>query len=314
MTASGNKPKIIVVCGPTAIGKTAVGIALAEKCGGEIISADSMQVYKYMNIGTAKPTPQERARIPHHLVDVVEPDAHFDAVRYASMARKTAMDICRRHRVPIIVGGTGLYIKALLHGLFPARPIDAQIRERLQTEAAAHGSGVLHARLARIDPEAAAKLHPNDTYRIVRALETMETTGKSITLYHRQHGFADAPFDSLKIGLHMNRQQLYKRINQRVDLMLAAGLLAEVKALLDRGYSGALPSMRSIGYQHMLGYIEKRLAWEEAVRTLKRDTRRYAKRQLTWFGADPDIIWQDPEQLDEITTILSKFLAAGQKK
>jgi len=313
MTTHPDKPKIIIICGPTAIGKTTVGIELAESFGGEIVSADSMQVYKHMAIGTAKPSPEEVARVSHHLIDVVEPDEPFDAQQYSAMARATVLNLCNRGKVPFVVGGTGLYIKALLHGLFPSQTADSQVRKRLKTEAAEHGSGILHARLAQIDPETAARLHPNDTYRILRALETVVTTGMSISQYHREHAFSDEPFESLKIGLQIDRPKLYDRINQRVDLMLAAGLIDEVKGLLDMGYPGSLKSMQSIGYQHMVDFIEKRLEWEEAVRTLKRDTRRFAKRQLTWFGADPDIIWKAPGQLDELRAIIRKFLKAGEK-
>ena len=170
MTTHRDKPKIIVICGPTAIGKTTVGIELADRFGGEIVNADSMQVYKHMDIGTAKPTPQELARVSHHLIDVAEPDEPFDAVRFSTMARETTLDLYNQGKVPFIVGGTGLYIKALLHGLFPSQPVDPQIRERLKTQADEHGSGILHARLEQIDPETAARLHPNDTYRILRAL------------------------------------------------------------------------------------------------------------------------------------------------
>lgn len=310
MTTHRNKPKIVVIGGPTAIGKTTVGIELAEKFGGEIVSADSMQVYKRMDIGTAKPTPEEVARVSHHLIDVVEPDEPFDAVQYSTLARETVLDLDNRGKIPFIVGGTGLYIKALLHGLYPSQPVDPQIRERLKAEADEHGCEILHARLQQIDPETATRLHPNDTYRILRALETVESTGMSISQHHREHGFSDAPFESLKIGLQMDRQQLYDRINRRVDLMLENGLLDEVKGLLDRGYTASLKSMQSIGYHHMTDYIEKRLEWDEAVRTLKRDTRRFAKRQLTWFRADPDIIWKEPGQLDEMSATTGKFLSA----
>ena len=304
------KSKIVVVCGPTAIGKTTVGIELAEKFGSEIISADSMQIYKRMDIGTAKPTPEEVARVSHHLIDVVEPDKPFDAVQYSKMAREIIRAFHNQGKIPFVVGGTGLYIKALLHGLYPSQTIDPAVRERLKTEADKFGSGSMHARLNEIDPETAARLHPNDTYRILRALETVETTGQPISQHHREHGFSDTPYNSLKIGLHMERQQLYERINLRVDIMLANGLVDEVKRLLDMGYSRELKSMQSIGYHHMVEYIQNRLEWDEAVRTLKRDTRRFAKRQFTWFRADPDIIWKEPQQLDEMITITRSFIEA----
>lgn len=310
MNPHSEKPKIIVICGPTAIGKTTVGIELAERFESEIISADSMQVYKRMDIGTAKPTPRELARVSHHLIDVVEPDESFDAVQYSKLAREKILEFHNQGKIPFVVGGTGLYIKALLHGLYPSQSIDPAIRERLKAEADEHGSAGIHARLKEIDPETAARLHPNDTYRILRALETAETTGQPISQHHREHGFSDTPYDSLKIGLHMDRQQLYERINQRVDLMLANGLIDEVKGLLNMGYSGSLKSMQSIGYHHMVEYIQNRLDWEEAVRTLKRDTRRFAKRQLTWFRADPAIVWKEPGQLAEMLATTRAFIKA----
>ena len=231
----GNKPRVIVICGPTATGKTAAGIALARALGGEIISADSMQVYRRMDIGTAKPTAAERAAVAHHLIDVVDPDEPFDAARYAAQARAEVLALHRRGAVPVIVGGTGLYIKALLHGLFRSDAGDPAVRRRLAAEAETGGIRELHARLAACDPESARRLHPNDTARILRALEVFEVTGRSISGFHREHRFAEAPFDALQIGLHLDRDVLYERIDCRVDAMLAAGLEDEVRGLLCRG-------------------------------------------------------------------------------
>jgi len=224
MVSPTNKPKVIVICGPTGIGKTSVGIRLAEKLGGEIISADSMQIFRYMDIGTAKPTADEQNRVIHHLIDIVDPDEDFDAVRFAEIARDRVMQLHHRGVMPVVVGGTGLYIKALLQGLFQSNPVDPQIRERLSQEAAENGSISLHDRLKQVDPDTANRLHPNDAYRIIRALETIESTGRSITEHHQDHGFADEPFHALKIGLQMDRQKLYDRIDQRVNLMIDAGL------------------------------------------------------------------------------------------
>jgi len=308
MVSLSPKPKVIVICGATGIGKTSVGIALAQKFGAEVVSADSMQIYRYMDIGTAKPTPAELAQAPHHMIDIVDPDENYDAVRFARQARVRIAEIIGRGRIPFIVGGTGLYIKALLHGLFQAESVDSQIRDRLRQEADEKGSQVLHERLQELDPATAGRLHPNDSYRIIRALETIKSTGKSISELHREHGFVDDPFDALKIGLQMDRQKLYDRIDQRVDLMIEAGLVDEVKKLLEMGYTAELKSMQSIGYRHVVEFFEEKLPWDECLRTLKRDTRRFAKRQFTWFGADQQIRWYAPDQPNEIAGLVEGFL------
>jgi tRNA dimethylallyltransferase len=300
MVSAKEKPKVIVICGPTGIGKTSVGIELAEMFGGEIISADSMQIYRYMDIGTAKPTADEQSRIPHHLIDLVDPDGDFDAAAFAQMAREKVMQLHHRRIMPFVVGGTGLYIKALLQGLFHSNPVDPAIRERLTNEAAENGGKSLYDRLQQVDPDTADRLHLNDTYRIIRALETVESSGKSISEHHQDHGFKDEPFDALKMALQMDRPALYDRIDRRVDLMIEAGLVAEVKKLLEMGYPADLKSMQSIGYRHVADFLEGRLPWDECVRTLKRDTRRFAKRQLTWFGADHQIQWYEPDQLKDM--------------
>ena len=308
MVSATEKPKIVVICGPTGIGKTAVGIELAEKLGGEIINADSMQIYRYMDIGTAKPTAAEQGRVRHHMIDIVDPDEDFDAVGFARMAREKVTQLHQKGVCPVVAGGTGLYIKALLQGLFHSNPVDPEIRNRLNQEAAESGSSHLHERLQQVDPDTADRLHPNDTYRIIRALETIESTGRSISEHHQDHGFKDEPFNALKIGLQMDRRMLYDRIDRRVDLMIEAGLAEEVKSLLDRGYAGDLKSMQSIGYRHMVDVLNGRVPWEECIRTLKRDTRRFAKRQFTWFGADPTIAWYQPGELKLITRLVLDFV------
>ena len=309
MNSASQKPKVIVICGATGIGKTSVGIELAERFGGEIVSADSMQIYRYMDIGTAKPTPAELAQVPHHMIDIVDPAEDYDAVQFSRQARDRVAEIAKRVRLPLIVGGTGLYIKALLHGLFQSKPVDPQIRNRLKQEAEENGSGLLYERLKKIDPAAAGRIHPNDSYRIIRALETIESSGKTISEHHQDHGFADDPFIALKIGLQMDRQKLYARIDQRVDLMIEAGLNKEVTKLLEMGYTAELKSMQSIGYRHVVEFLDKKLPWDECVRTLKRDTRRFAKRQFTWFGADQQIQWYAPDQLNAIARLVEEFLA-----
>jgi len=310
MNSSDPKLKIVIICGATGIGKSSVGIELAEKLGGEIISADSMQIYRYMDIGTAKPTPAELERIVHHLIDIVDPDEEYDAVRFSKQARERIAEIGGRGLLPIVVGGTGLYIKALLHGLFQSKPVDPRVRNRLRQDAEEKGSIFLYERLQAIDPASADRLHPNDTYRIIRALETIETTGQSISDLHQDHGFEDDPYTALKIGLQMDRGKLYERIDQRVDLMIGAGLVDEVKKLLDMGCTPELKSMQSIGYRHVAEFLQDNLPWDECVRTLKRDTRRFAKRQFTWFGADPQINWYAPDQLQDIVGSVKNFLTS----
>ena len=308
MNSATVKPKIIIICGPTGIGKTAAAIDVAQHFNGQIVGADSRQIYKYMNIGTAKPTAEEQARVVHHMVDIVEPEEGFDAAQYAEQARAKIIELAEKQIRPFVVGGTGLYIKALLYGLFDAQVSDPEVRQRLKKEADAHGIEFLYERLSRLDPETAKRLHPNDTYRILRALEVADSTGQAISTHHQKHGFLEQPFQSLRIGLCMDRAVLYDRINQRVDAMMSAGFLDEVKGLLAKGYAADLRSMQSIGYRHMVDYIEDRLSWEECVRTIKRDHRRYAKRQLTWFGADSEIIWKTPGQVEEIKLLVEKFI------
>jgi tRNA dimethylallyltransferase len=303
-----DKPKIVVICGPTGVGKTSAAIDVASAFNGEIINADSMQIYKYMDIGTAKPTPEEQARIPHHLIDIVEPDEHFDAAMFAKTAHKKIAELCKNNILPFVVGGTGFYIKSLTQGLFESRASDSDIRRELKAEAAEKGTGFLHAQLSQYDPEAANRLHPNDTFRIIRAIEIYKTTGKRISEHHQEHGFTDTRFHVLKIGLSIEREHLYDRINARTDAMMNAGFVEEVRGLLDRNYSEELKSMQSIGYRHIIELIRERVSYDEAVRTLKRDTRRYAKRQMTWFKADPDVIWAAPGQTEYVCSLVKQYL------
>ena len=301
------KSKIIIICGPTGIGKTSVAIKMAKLFSGEIISADSMQIYRYMNIGTAKPSIAEQTAVLHHMIDIVNPDEHFDAADFAAKARSIIAELSKRDILPFIAGGTGFYIKALLHGLFRARPADQNILKKLKGEAVKFGSSALHSRLEKVDPDAANKIHPNDTFRIVRALETFESTGKKISVYQKKHNFEENLFDVLKIGLEVDRKLLYERINKRAELMLKSGFVDEVRELLDKGYHENLKAMQSIGYRHLIEFIREKSSWEETVRLFKRDTRRYAKRQLTWFKADPEIIWLDPDETDNAAILIEDF-------
>ena len=305
------KPKIVVICGPTGVGKTSVGIALAELFGGEIVGADSMQIYRHMDIGTAKPTPDEQARVFHHLVDVANPDEPYDAAKYADSAGKAVDEILEKGKLPIVVGGTGFYIKTLIHGIFHPGQSDSATRERLKNEAAGLGIRRLHARLGKYDPEIAEKLHPNDAYRIIRALEVFESTGTPISKSQDAHGFSQTRYNALKICLSTDRQTLYERIDARTEQMMAEGFVDEVRRLLDMGYSRDLRPMQSIGYRHIIEFLEGKTLWDETVRILKRDTRRYAKRQLTWFRADPNMNWAHPNDFGSIREWVEKFLIAA---
>lgn len=305
------KPALIIIAGPTGAGKTDVAIELAEQFGAEIISADSMQVYRYMDIGTAKPSKEQRARVGHHLIDVADPDEDFSAARFRRMAGTAISRLHQEGRPIFVAGGTGLYIKALTRGLFGGKEHDPAVREQLRKEAKSLGLELLYERLQGVDPETAQRIGPNDRYRIIRALEVHLVTGKAISDHHKAHGFHRVRYRTLKIGLGADRETLYSRIDGRVELMLKSGLVDEVKWLLAHGYHSGLKSMRSIGYRHVADYLEGRLSWEETVRLFKRDTRRYAKRQLTWFRADPEIIWMDPEENGRMRVEIDSFLSAG---
>lgn len=299
---------IIVICGATATGKTAAAIDVAEQVDGEIVNADSVQVYRYLDIGAAKPTAAEQARVRHHLVDVVDPDEAFDAAAFARLGRRAVADIAARGKVPIVAGGTGLYIKALLGGLARRAASDPAVRRRLQHDLAENGPAALHARLAQIDPPTAARVHPHDAVRILRALEVFAATGQPLSAHHRAHRFGDAPFAAFSIGLDVPREMLYERIEQRVEAMVARGLEEEVRRLLARGYGPDLKPMQSLGYRHMAALVAGRIDRQEAVRTLKRDTRRFAKRQLTWFRANRQIRWVAPADIPSLLPEIEAFL------
>jgi len=302
------KPRMIVICGPTGLGKTGLAIELAPSFRAEIISADSMQVYRYMDIGTAKATQQEQKCVRHHMIDILNPDEPFDAARYAIMARRIIANLHHKGVVPMVVGGTGFYIRALLYGLFQSRPTDPSIRKRLSEEVKRCGLPAFYRKLTIRDPDAAANIHPNDEFRIIRALEVMETTGEKLSSLHSAHRFSDIPYKVLMIGLNMDRAILYQGINRRTEEMVKKGLLGEVRSLLSKGYDSNIKAMQSIGYRHMVEFIEGRLTWDEAVRTLKRDTRRYAKRQLTWFRKDENVVWESPENVTAIRNRIEAFL------
>ena len=308
MTEPAARPGLVVICGPTGAGKTRFAIDLARRFEGEIVGADSMQIYRRMDIGTAKPTPAEQAAARHHMIDIVDPDEEFDAAAYAAMATDIVDQIGRRGRSVFVVGGTGFYIKALIYGLFEPGPSDPAVRRRLNRQAVDAGAPALHRRLAAVDPVAAGKIHPNDTYRIVRALEVHAVTGQPLSLIQQRHGFRRPRFDVLEIGLSWPRPVLYERINQRVDAMLAQGFLEEVRQLLTAGYPAALKSMQSLGYRHLAAVVDGQASLDDAVATLKRDHRRYAKRQLTWFGARAGMHWLTPAQSSAAVDLIQEFL------
>jgi tRNA dimethylallyltransferase len=301
------KDKIVIVCGPTGAGKTGFAIDLARRRGGEIIGADSMQIYRSMDIGTAKPTPAEQASAAHHMIDIVDPDEAFDAAAYAQMATACIRTVRERGRIAFVVGGTGFYIKSLMYGLFDAGPSDPKIREQLNRQAEQEGNSALHRQLAAIDPGAADRIHVNDTYRIVRALEVHALTGEPLSVYRQRHGVRDANFDALEIGLSWPREMLYDRINRRVDMMMDQGFVDEVRRLLQRGYHRDLKSMQSLGYRHLAAVVEDGAPMEDAVATLKRDHRRYAKRQLTWFRRQSRTHWLTPDQTDAAENLIQDF-------
>lgn len=301
------KTKVVVITGPTASGKTSLAIGLAQHFGGEIANADSMQVYRGMDVGTSKPTPTERRGIPHYLLDVVNPDEHFDAAKYRSLAVPLLREIAARRKVCFVVGGTGLYIKSLLGGLLECPPADSGLRDALRRTWGEHGHMHLFERLKTIDPESARKIHPHDKVRVIRALEIARLTGQHFSSLARRHGFKDRSFDALKICMQVNRQQLYGRINQRCLDMIEAGLVMETEGLLMKGYSPDLKPMKSLGYRYMVRFLEGTCDLDEAIRQLQRATRRYAKRQLTWFRADPEMVWMRPEDSEGIVKKIEAF-------
>ncbi|MBW1912230.1 MAG: tRNA (adenosine(37)-N6)-dimethylallyltransferase MiaA [Deltaproteobacteria bacterium] len=303
-----DRPRLIIITGPTASGKSSLAVDLAIELGGEIISADSMQVYRGMDIGTAKPTTKERRGVRHHLIDVVDPDEEFNASIFRSLAEAVIGGITARQKPCFLVGGTGLYIKTLLGGLFECPPTDPELRKKLFRECDEYGPSDLHQRLEKLDPESAQKIHLNDRARLIRALEVIALTDQPLSSLVQGHGFKENHFKTLKICLNMDRELLYHLINERSLRMMEAGLVAETKKLLEMGYSPELKPMKSLGYRHAVALLKRECDQDEMVRQLQTDTRRYAKRQLTWFRADPDIAWVAPEDKDLIKEKIRVFI------
>lgn len=303
------KTKLVVILGPTGVGKSEVAIGAALDVNGEIVNADSQLVYRHMDVGTAKPPLAARKGVPHHLIDIIDPDEDFNAARYRELALAAIGDIAARDRKAIVCGGSGLYLRALLQGLFVGPGKDKAIRERLEAEADASGLGALHTRLREIDAEAGLRIHPNDRHRIVRALEVYEVTGKTISEWQTEHGFQERAFDVLKIGLNRERKALYDLIDRRTHEMIAAGLVGEVERLLEQGYGLDLPALQSIGYRQIGLFLRGEVTLEEAIALIKRDSHHLAKRQLTWFRADKEIHWYDMERESEkIVPAVKEFL------
>ncbi|HQQ87558.1 MAG TPA: tRNA (adenosine(37)-N6)-dimethylallyltransferase MiaA [Smithellaceae bacterium] len=300
------KIPLVVINSPTATGKTSLAIKLALKFGGEIINADSMQVYRYFDIGTAKPTPEQRKQVRHHLIDVIEPDEEFNAALYADMAREVIRKLNEEKKPVFIVGGTGLYIRALLKGIIETPPVDEGIRGYYKKLGQTRGKEYLYDLLKKKDKAAASRIKPNDAVRVIRALEVLEQTGESITSKQTKHAFADSPYHSLKIGLRVERDELRKRIIDRTSGMLDLGLVDEVKRIWQE-YGEGIKPLQSLGYRQIIRYLVGDYDLAEAKRLINRDTWHYAKRQITWFAADKDIQWFAPDSFQDITVAVRKF-------
>lgn len=286
------KKPLLILTGPTAVGKTRLSIKLAKAVNGEIISADSMQVYRYMDIGSAKIKPEETEGVPHHLIDVLDPKEEFNVVTFQKMCKKCMEEIYGRGHVPILTGGTGFYIQSVLYDIdFTENAEDTTIRDRLEKEAEEKGAEYLHGKLREVDPASAGAIHANNIKRVIRALEFYEQTGEKISLHNETERQKESAYTSCYFVLNDDREKLYERIDRRVDEMLAEGLVAEVEALKKRGCTRKLVSMQGLGYKEILAYLDGEYSLEEAVYRIKRDTRHFAKRQITWFKREKEVIW-----------------------
>jgi len=299
--------KILVILGPTASGKTKVSLEIADILKVEIISADSRQVYRYMDIGTAKPGLEERKRVPHHLIDIVDPDEYFTAADYSIKAREAIKEVVCREKEPVVVGGSGLYLRALFKGFFKGPGKDEKLRQELKEKAERSGVESLYLELKKKDPQAAQKIGPHNLVRIIRALEVYELSGKKISDLQRKGEYPPVEYDFVKIGLKLDREKLYQRIDQRVEQMIKAGLINEVKGLKKKGYNLSLAPLRTFGYKEIFQYLEGEISQDEARERIKLNTRHYAKRQLTWFKKEEGIIWIDAEKVNQKEELLKFF-------
>ena len=298
--------RLICLLGPTAVGKTEIAIQLAQRLNAEIISVDSRQIYRQMDIGTAKPTPEEQQAARHHLIDCVDISESFSVADYQSLADTAIADIQNRGKRVLLVGGAGLYFRVIVDGLFKGPGADPALRKRLEIEAAQFGVDALHDRLRVCDPESADRIHPNNIVRVIRALEVYELTGTPMSELQQQWHLEKQRYPFIAFGITMPRALLYRRIEQRVDVMLANGLIAEVESLLAVGYSRDTIALRSFGYKELIAYLDGDCTYLEAISQLKQNTRRFAKRQLTWFRKDTRIEWLDRESTPDIVTSLLK--------
>lgn len=301
--------EVLVLVGPTAVGKTCIAIDVAREIGGEIVSADARQVYRDMDIGTAKPTASEQAQVRHHMIDVVDPTMQFSAGEYAHQARAMIQRLIAQGTVPVVVGGSGLYIRALLDGFFEGQGSDPDIREALRRRVEEEGAPALHRVLREVDPELADRLHPNDAQRIVRGLEVYYATGTPLSILQSRSPMP-APFTPVMVGFMRDRDTLYRRIEERVDRMIEQGLIEEVRALAQRGYGPHLYALRTVGYKEVFPYLEGKRGLPETIAEIKRNTRRYAKRQLTWFRREQRIWWLDAggDHRHLVKSIVRRFL------
>lgn len=306
---------MVVLTGPTAVGKTELSIRLAEALDGEIISSDSMQVYKKMNIGTAKIRKEEMGGIPHHLIDVLDPAEEFNVARFQEMAKEALAGIYERGKIPLVVGGTGFYIQGLLYDIdFTREEQDKSYRERLQKKAEEEGAGAVYQMLVKVDSVSAGKIHPNNVKRVIRALEFYHLNGRPISEHNEEEARKKSPYQSAYFVLNQERQTLYERINRRVDLMMEEGLIGEVKSLVEEGYGRNLVSMQGIGYKEVFDYLEGEISLEETTERIKKDTRHFAKRQLTWFGREKEVIMIDKDKFETEEKILEHMLGILREK
>lgn len=307
-----DKLPLVIINSPTATGKTKLAIDLALSFGGEVISADSLQVYRYLDIGTAKPTIEERSKVRHHLIDVVDPDEEFNAAIFTERATEVIDNLAESGKPVFVAGGTGLYIRALTRGIIETPKVDENIRNYYRDLRDSLGREHLFNLLLQRDKEAALRINPNDSVRVIRALEVLEQTGESIVAIQKRHSFRENNYNTYKIGLKLDRKELKNRIAERTDKMIAAGLLDEVKGVLERGYGENIKPLQSLGYKQIIDFLKGRCDWEKAVEQINHETWLYAKRQMTWFAADKEIEWYSPELSDEIKkNVASFFKGAG---
>lgn len=294
-----DKKKLIILTGPTAVGKTETSIQLAKRIGGEIISADSAQVYRGMDIGSAKITKEEMQGVPHFLIDICDPEDDFNIVTFQKLAKEAMEGIYERGHIPIIVGGTGFYIQSVLYDIdFSDCDEDTAFREEMEKLAKTQGNHVLHEMLQNVDPESAEEIHENNVKRVIRALEYFRQTGEKISVHNKKERDKESPYDAYYFVLNCERKLLYERIDKRVDIMIECGLVDEVKALRQKGYTRELTSMQALGYKEILAYLEGEITLEEAVYLIKRDSRHFAKRQIIWFRRERNVIWIEKELYD----------------